>query len=104
MIKTTNNYSFCNYLVDGGWSNWSVFGECSVTCGTGTQNRVRECNNPPPSDQGTPCPGNSEESKSCEKPTCSGKYDYNTSNFKTLYKSNQRAYCHLYYFSYDSQR
>eukprot|EP00058_Branchiostoma_floridae_P016888 XP_002602376.1 hypothetical protein BRAFLDRAFT_97997 [Branchiostoma floridae] len=40
--------------VDGGWSDW-VDGECSVTCGSGTLTRTRDCDNPAPANGGTDC-------------------------------------------------
>lgn len=43
--------------VDGIWTNWSPFGQCSVHCGIGKQNRTRSCTNPPPEFGGLPCEG-----------------------------------------------
>ncbi|VDI02328.1 Hypothetical predicted protein [Mytilus galloprovincialis] len=40
--------------VDGGWSDWEN-STCSVTCGDGTVNMNRECNNPIPSGGGHNC-------------------------------------------------
>ena len=79
-IKENNNVVIILYtIVDGMWSDWSGYAGCTVTCGKGTQTRSRECNNPPPSGEGSPCPGKSEESRACEKSACPGKYNHNTS-------------------------
>lgn len=56
--------------VDGGWSVWTDWGSCSVTCGSGVQNRSRACNNPAPENGGTDCVGETEESQDCELDTC----------------------------------
>ncbi|KAI4884058.1 hypothetical protein NFI96_030660, partial [Prochilodus magdalenae] len=56
--------------VNGGWSEWSPWELCSVTCESGTKIRKRECNNPPPVCGGS-CFGDSEESVPCDtKVTC----------------------------------
>ncbi|PJC68123.1 hypothetical protein CO015_05145, partial [candidate division WWE3 bacterium CG_4_8_14_3_um_filter_42_11] len=50
---------------DGGWTDWSA---CSATaCGT-TGTQTRTCTNPPPSDGGANCSGDS--SKACSTPKC----------------------------------
>ncbi|XP_078375584.1 coadhesin-like [Oculina patagonica] len=56
--------------VDGGWSDWSAWDPCSVTCGDGTQQRRRTCTNPPPSNGGAQCSGDSTESQQCNNGPC----------------------------------
>lgn len=51
--------------VDGGWSDWSSWTDCSVTCGNGTMSRARNCDNPAPIAGGRHCKGLSEDVKSC---------------------------------------
>ncbi|KPP59981.1 hypothetical protein Z043_122053, partial [Scleropages formosus] len=56
--------------VDGGWTPWSVWSDCPVTCGHGTQIRTRACVNPPPRNNGTECPGPEREAQNCHTPPC----------------------------------
>ena len=56
--------------VDGGWSDWSSWTECSETCGAGTNSRSRTCTKPKPSGSGKPCSGKSSETASCEITKC----------------------------------
>ncbi|KAI8492290.1 hypothetical protein Bbelb_301870 [Branchiostoma belcheri] len=51
--------------VDGGWSNWSPWSDCSVTCGIGTSTRTRTCTNPPPANGGMDCVGQAQETQQC---------------------------------------
>ena len=63
------------HAVDGGWSVWSKWTECSVTCGTGILSRERKCDNPAPSAGGRICEGNSREVKPCNaSKICIGRY------------------------------
>ena len=58
--------------VDGGWSDFGDWSECSVTCGSGVQERSRTCTNPPPAYGGAGCSGNAKETKECEAGECKG--------------------------------
>ena len=61
--------------VDGGYTEWTEWGDCSQLCGGGTQYRTRECTNPSPSDGGDDCSslGAHSESQDCNTHTC-GKF------------------------------
>ncbi|XP_066275664.1 coadhesin-like [Branchiostoma lanceolatum] len=52
--------------VDGGWSDWSPWSACSVTCGNGTETRDRTCTNPAPAYGGTDCVGLTQERQDCD--------------------------------------
>jgi hypothetical protein len=64
--------------VVGGWSNWSDWQPCSVSCtssqlddgddGGGIQTRTRSCDNPVPADGGTDCQGHALEVRNCTAP------------------------------------
>uniref|UniRef100_A0A665VKH1 SCO-spondin n=1 Tax=Echeneis naucrates TaxID=173247 RepID=A0A665VKH1_ECHNA len=56
--------------VDGGWTPWSVWSDCSVTCGQGTQVRTHACINPPPRNNGSYCSGSAKEIQECHAPPC----------------------------------
>ncbi|XP_078378151.1 SCO-spondin-like isoform X3 [Oculina patagonica] len=56
--------------VNGGWSYWSGWGRCSVTCGSGILYRYRTCTNPPPTHGGSQCVGHDRESYYCDRKAC----------------------------------
>ncbi|XP_069772736.1 hemicentin-1-like [Narcine bancroftii] len=58
--------------VNGAWSAWQQWSECSSSCGQGKQLRHRRCNSPPPKGKGRSCPGKSFESASCNLHPCPG--------------------------------
>ncbi|XP_053387602.1 thrombospondin-2-like isoform X2 [Mercenaria mercenaria] len=58
--------------VHGGWSLWTAWGSCSVTCGVGMQRRDRSCSNPYPSLYGDHCFGEARDDRICMSTACSG--------------------------------
>uniref|UniRef100_A0A8C1GCZ4 Hemicentin-1 n=1 Tax=Cyprinus carpio TaxID=7962 RepID=A0A8C1GCZ4_CYPCA len=56
--------------VHGGFSEWMEWGACSVSCGTGVQKRLRQCNNPFPANGGQHCIGSATETRSCQGKPC----------------------------------
>ena len=58
----------CLSVVDGGYSKWGSWGECSVPCGRGKQMRYRKCDNPVPKRGGKGCGelGPARELRTCQ--------------------------------------
>lgn len=62
--------------LDGGWSVWSAWSTCTVSCGGGTQTRSRSCSEPVPVNGGAECVGHDTESQPCSSQDCPGEKDY----------------------------
>ena len=58
--------------VDGGWSGFEAWSQCSAECGGGSQTRSRFCSNPAPAFGGAVCDGNAQESRECNTQPCPG--------------------------------
>ncbi|CAC5418366.1 Adhesion G protein-coupled receptor B2,Coadhesin,Thrombospondin-1,Adhesion G protein-coupled receptor B1,Mucin-like protein,Hemicentin-1,Adhesion G protein-coupled receptor B3,Thrombospondin-2 [Mytilus coruscus] len=66
--STKCGVEFCP--VDGGWTEWTGWSECSVSCGIGTQDRMRTCSGPEPKYGGQNCTGNNLDYKTCDSIPC----------------------------------
>uniref|UniRef100_A0A8P4K260 Semaphorin-5A n=1 Tax=Dicentrarchus labrax TaxID=13489 RepID=A0A8P4K260_DICLA len=68
-------YQDCNVQacpVNGAWSCWSSWSQCSVGCGGGHYQRTRSCNSPAPANGGAICLGLHTEEALCNTHTCDG--------------------------------
>ena len=56
--------------VDGQWSAWGEWDDCSVTCDQGYKTRYRSCSNPTPAHGGKNCAGSYSEERKCNLGDC----------------------------------
>ncbi|XP_032297143.1 A disintegrin and metalloproteinase with thrombospondin motifs 6 isoform X3 [Coturnix japonica] len=56
--------------IDGDWGPWSIWGECSRTCGGGVSSSIRHCDSPAPSGGGKYCLGERKRYRSCNTDPC----------------------------------
>ena len=61
---------FSGNSVNGGWSAYGDWTECSAECDGGTQSRTRACDNPAPENGGAECSGDATESRECNTQSC----------------------------------
>ena len=65
--------------VNGGWSSWSAWTECSLTCGIGVQEKLRFCTNPKPQGGGDLCHGKDVTVRPCIVTRCAYQSNANDS-------------------------
>ena len=73
VARNTTGYNCLSpFLVNGNYTSWTSWTECSVSCGNGTKTRQRDCANPSPKYGGKDCTtlGASEEVLGCLKDPC----------------------------------
>ena len=59
--------------VDGGWSDYGPWSNCTESCGGGKQNRNRTCNNPVPKHGGKKCADSDTDERKCNTQPCPSK-------------------------------
>ena len=59
-----------NFNQDGGWTQWSDWDTCTLTCGGGNQTHTRNCTEPPPQFGGIDCDGLTSDTQSCNENPC----------------------------------
>ena len=82
-LGAAEEFQFCflrRCPIDGGYSEWSSFSNCSKSCGTGIKRRSRKCSNPEPQHGGSNCShlGLSMEIKNCSEKPCPINGGYST--------------------------
>lgn len=61
-------------VVDGSWSEWSPWEECTRSCGRGNRTRARTCTNPSAQHGGRPCEGSPVAVIMCNVRPCPGEH------------------------------
>lgn len=64
-VKHLSNRVTFFSIVDGGWTLWTDWSDCSSTCGPGLITRDRTCTNPLPQYGGQGCFGSPQEGYAC---------------------------------------
>ena len=58
--------------MNGGYTEFGEWSECSAECGEGTQTRIRTCTNPAPANGGLDCVGEASQTRPCKERDCPG--------------------------------
>ena len=66
----SNNQCKLMEFIDGQWGGWKTSGQCSRSCGGGSQYQYRRCDSPPPVSGGEYCKGEHSQTKSCNSHRC----------------------------------
>ena len=69
---------YLSNLVDGGFTDFGEWSECSVSCGEGTQTRTRTCTEPAPANGGADCVGEAFQTQPCTLNECPGEHTFHT--------------------------
>ena len=65
---------FHTFISEGTWSQWSNWGDCSVTCSVGVWSRNRTCTGPGKDGPLGICTGNGLDVSTCNNEDCNRKY------------------------------
>lgn len=80
----------------GGWSLWSSWSSCPVSCGEGERIRKRTCDSPKPLFGGNDCEGSDTDQQTCKLPmVCPSKYYYKFINNKIVFTKINTQVCYI---------
>ena len=84
----SDGYRIIPKTINGGWSDFGDWSECSAACEGGTQTRTRTCTEPAPENGGTDCVGDSTETRECNIQDCPGNSPFKTEieNFSNIFR------------------
>ncbi|XP_013411295.1 uncharacterized protein LOC106174328 isoform X9 [Lingula anatina] len=85
----TRNCNTSPCPINGQWSNWGSWSDCSTTCGPGVRTKTRQCNNPAPQFGGQSCPGSGTGTEECNVRPCPEAPDTKGSHFVLLFLANK---------------
>ena len=85
------------YENDGGWSEWSSFGNCSISAGSCKRTRHRNCDSPERSERGLPCVGPDTDTEDCEEDKCDGRYLRKCHKLRNIIMIKLSNPCHFYF-------
>ena len=89
------------FAVDGGWSDWMNWTECSTSCEVGHKLRFRSCTNPKPQYGGRDCQGVREEKAECMlRPHCPSMSMSYPAKDPVLFLAHEHDLCQLSPFNY----
>ena len=69
--------------VDGQWSAWGEYSQCTADCNGGEKTKVRRCDSPSPMYGGQQCVGEDTQTISCNEHPCAG----------TLFSYDKKSVC-----------
>ena len=72
--------------VNGGFTQWSAWTDCTKTCGGGSQTRTRICTSPVTLNGGTDCSAASAETRACNTGSCGGNVCLLCMRVRTFYQ------------------
>ena len=89
-MRVSNIYYVIKVAIPGGYTQWSEWSICGLTCGKGVKVRTRACSNPPPSNGGLNCVnqglGDAAEISTCNEGPCSSKFRWLILSLNIKYK------------------
>lgn len=102
--KNETSYKWSMFSVDGTFTSWTAWTQCTATCNGGIQQHQRVCTYSPTAPHGKPCIGNTSEVRDCGLNECPGTLNREIYPMYLIWKgihvlSGKQLYClHFAYF------